>query len=132
MGPRGALSNPEVEQRFAHLDTLRRQLLAEAGRTATPKRTIRWRCGTVAATVVEVLRDADGPLRARDIRLAVEQRLGGPVSKGTVESCLSVGWRGKSRLFVRVSHGKYQLRGAAPSPADAASRRTDESFPPVG
>lgn len=132
MGLTGALSNPEAERTFARLDALRRRVLSEADPTATPKRVTRWRCGTVAATVVEVLRDADGPMRARDIRLAVEQRLGGAVSKGTVESCLSVGWRGKSRLFVRVGHGKYQLRAAARSPADAVSRCPDESVPPMG
>jgi hypothetical protein len=109
MGLGGALLNPEVEQRFAHLDALRRQVLGKAGRGPTLKRTIRWRCGTVATTVTEVLKDVDEPMRPRDIRLAVEQRLGGPVPKGTIESCLSLGARANPPSLVRVGHGLYRL-----------------------
>lgn len=75
MGLGGALSNREAQQRFARLDELRLRVLAEAAENVRPTRTIPRRPGTATLAVIDVLNDAGGAMRARDIRLAVERRL---------------------------------------------------------
>jgi len=119
--PRNPERSSEVSQAGRKRSTFEPSKPESAG-GAVPARAMPRRCGTVATTVMQVLTDVDGPMRARDIRLAVEQWLGSPVAKGTVESCRSLGWRGESPTFVRVGRGNYQLRSAAPFPAEVKFR----------
>lgn len=46
-----------------------------------------------------------------EVHLAVEELLGGPVSRSTVKNYLANGAADrKTKLFMRVSRGTYQLR----------------------
>jgi len=44
-----------------------------------------------------------------EIRAAVEDLLGHPVSRDSVSSCLAAGARRKEPLFARVTRGQYVL-----------------------
>lgn len=58
---------------------------------------MRLRCGAIQEAVFEVLANADNPMRPREVHAAVERLLSMPVSKDTVNSCLSSGARGRMR-----------------------------------
>jgi hypothetical protein len=49
-------------------------------------------------------------MHAISVHAAVERLLNNPVSRDTVNSCLSVGARGKDALFERLGRGRYRLR----------------------
>jgi hypothetical protein len=75
---------------------------------------VRWadgrrRFGTVSAAIVEVLNEADGPLRVREIRSRVEQILGGPVSRHSIKSQLHRGCQHQRPRFNRLARGVYRL-----------------------
>ncbi len=52
---------------------------------------------------------ADRVLTVADVQVAVEERLGMPVSKDSVRSCLSTGARGADASFERVAPARYRL-----------------------
>ncbi len=82
--------------------------------------------GVVQRAVVGVLADADAaaPLSMLDLHRAVEERLGQPVSKDSVNSCLSTGARGAQPRFARVAPGRYRLAmPLSPTRGSAASAR---------
>lgn len=68
--------------------------------------------GVVQAAVVKVLAAADRPMRMAEVRTAVDALLGRPVSKDSINWCLSTGARGKEPRFERVGRGCYRLRRA--------------------
>jgi hypothetical protein len=65
--------------------------------------------GEVKRAVVKALAEADRPMRAADIHLAVERLIGRPISKNSVGWCLGVGAKGKEPRFERVAYGSYRL-----------------------
>jgi hypothetical protein len=66
--------------------------------------------GVVQAAVVKALARADHPMRLAEVRTAVDALLGHPVSKDSINWCLSTGVRGKEPRFERVACGSYRLR----------------------
>ena len=110
----GALSNFGIQQRLRRLAELRERLLVEAKSRPRPPRTLKRRCGAVQETVIAVLAAAIEPMHVRDVHRAVELALGdGPVSKDSVNSCLSTGARGDAPRFERTQGGWYRLKRPA-------------------
>jgi hypothetical protein len=66
--------------------------------------------GAVQRAAVKVLSAADGPMRLREIRSAVDNLLGQPVSIESLSWSLCKGCRGERPRFERVVHGVYRLR----------------------
>jgi len=100
---RGALSNFGIRQRLKRFGELQERLLIEARSRPKTPRTLKRRCGVVQETVVSVLAAATEPMHVRDVHKAVELALGnGPVSKDSVNSCLSTGARGDTPRFERT------------------------------
>jgi len=64
--------------------------------------------GVIQAAVLEVLADAELPMKRRDIHTFVERRLRRKVSMDTVGSFLSVAARAGSTPVGRVSPGVYR------------------------
>jgi hypothetical protein len=67
--------------------------------------------GVVQRAVVKVLASAQRPLTVLEVRAAVVDLLGRPVSKGSINCCLSTGALGDEPRFERVARGRYRLRG---------------------
>jgi hypothetical protein len=70
--------------------------------------------GVVQRAVVKVLAGARRPMCGQEVRLAVEDLLGHPVSENSISSCLAYGARRREPLFTKVTRGWYVLvlRGA--------------------
>jgi hypothetical protein len=66
--------------------------------------------GVVQRAVVEVLAAAGRPMRLSEIRSAVDDLLGQPVSVESVSWSLRLGCRGEQPRFERIKHGIYRLR----------------------
>jgi len=66
--------------------------------------------GVVQAAVVKVLATVDRPMRLAEVRTAVDALLEQPVSKDSINSCLSMGARGNEPRFERVGRGCYRLK----------------------
>jgi hypothetical protein len=65
--------------------------------------------GVVQRAVTRVLAVAGHALSVADVQGVVEERLGQPVSKDSVNSCLSTGARGAKPRFERMAPGCYRL-----------------------
>jgi len=107
---RGALSNFELQQRLERLNELRERLLAKAGTSPREVRTLKPRWGEIQKAVIAILTAASEPMRVKDVHAAVEQVLAAPISKDSINSCLSTGVRGDSPRFERTKPGWYQAR----------------------
>ena len=68
------------------------------------------RHGWVQEAVIRVLNEHASPMRARDVHLAVEARIGSPVRCASVKACLAANVGSESSRFVRVAYGRYTLR----------------------
>ncbi len=68
--------------------------------------------GVIQRAVTRALLEADCPMDVGDTHTAVEERLGHPVSRDSVNSCLSTGARGPAPRFERVGRGLYRLMGS--------------------
>jgi hypothetical protein len=66
--------------------------------------------GVVQRAVVKVLASAQHPLTVLEVQMAVVDLLGHPVSKGSVNCCLSTGALGDEPRLERVARGCYRLR----------------------
>lgn len=60
--------------------------------------------------MIEVLREAEEPLRARQIIDLGSDRLGRVLARNTVDNCLAMGCRGEDPVFERVSPGLFRVR----------------------
>lgn len=58
---------------------------------------------------MKVLGEAGGELRMIEIHAAVEDLLGGAVSRSSVKNYLAKGCRRRRPLVERVGHGRYRL-----------------------
>jgi hypothetical protein len=83
--------------------------LEPAEQPTLPPETGRLGNGEVKRAVVKALAEADRPMRAADIHLAVERLLGRPISKNSVGWCLAAGAKGKVPRFERAAYGSYRL-----------------------
>jgi Arc/MetJ family transcription regulator len=63
----------------------------------------------VLATVTRVVEEAGVPMRMSAVHAAVEQLLGAPVPRSTVNEALSTQSRGGDARFRRVRRGVYAL-----------------------
>ncbi|MFZ2050525.1 MAG: hypothetical protein WB698_15525 [Solirubrobacteraceae bacterium] len=66
--------------------------------------------GEVKRAVIKALAEANRPMRAADVHLAVERVLVHPISKNSVGWCLAAGAKGTEPRFERVSLGTYRLK----------------------
>ena len=66
--------------------------------------------GVVQRAVMGALAAAGRVLTVAEVQAAVEERLGMPISKDSVRSCLSSGARGPHWIFERTSPGCYRVR----------------------
>ena len=66
--------------------------------------------GVVQRAVVKVLASAQRPLTVLEAQAAVVDLLGHPVSKGSINCCLSTGALGDESRVERVARGCYRLR----------------------
>jgi len=65
--------------------------------------------GVILRTVIKALLEADRPMDVGAAHAAVGELLGYPVSRDSVNSCLSTGARRPVPLFQRVARGRYRL-----------------------
>jgi hypothetical protein len=65
--------------------------------------------GVAQRAVVKVLAVAQRPMCPQEVRLAVEDLLGHPVSENSISSCLATGARRREPLFAKVARGRYVL-----------------------
>jgi hypothetical protein len=107
----GALSNQGTADALGVVLDRKRQLARRTAASTGPCRTIRLPQGAIQGAVLDVLRAASGPLRARDIQLRAEARLERSLSYDTVTSFLSVACRAENRLVERVGYGLYRIGG---------------------
>jgi hypothetical protein len=107
----GALSNASSLGKLDRLNGLRKRLLVEAASEPRPVKQLRLRNGLIQKAVIQALAAAPEPMRVSDVRTAVERLLRMPVSRHSVNSCLSKGARGSQARFERVGVGRYRLRG---------------------
>ncbi len=68
--------------------------------------------GVVQRAVVKALASAQCPLTVLEVQAAVVELLGHPVSKGSINYCLSTGVLGHKPRFERVARGCYRVRGS--------------------
>ena len=73
-------------------------------------RTKRLGNGVVQRAVVSVLETVQRPVTVLQVQVAVVDLLGHPVSKGSINCCLSTGTLGENPRFERVERGCYRLR----------------------
>ena len=65
--------------------------------------------GAIQTAALFVLGQADSAMTPREVRTAVEERLGVPVSQDTISSFLSVACRSVDPLVQRVERGLYSI-----------------------
>jgi hypothetical protein len=111
----GALLNSD--EKLARLNVLREKLLRREAQSPQPEPRRRLRNGAVQKAVIKVLAASSEPMHSAKVHLAVERLLNVPVSKDTVNSCLSVGAQGPKAQFERLGRGRYRLAKPA-TPCD--------------
>ena len=106
----GRLLNPILRSSWANLaaelDALRSTNLP-ARPSGRPERFRRR--GEVRGVIEQLLRDAERPMRAREIHRAVERELGEKVSWSSIANCLARNTAGAAPRFGRVDVGRYRL-----------------------
>ena len=68
--------------------------------------------GVIQRAVIKALLEADRAMDVGETHAEVEVLIGHPVSRDSVNSCLSTGARGARPRFERVARGRYQLARA--------------------
>jgi hypothetical protein len=106
----GQLSNPSGPLE-AVFEALPDEPIEPTVRPETQVATGRLGNGVVQRAIVKVLASAQRPLTVLEVRAAVVDLLGRPVSKGSINCCLSTGALGDEPRFERVARGRYRLRG---------------------
>jgi hypothetical protein len=109
------------------LDRLSAALDAAAGRSPRVGERLhpsRLRAGVLGAALLAVLSDSKGPMRRRDIHLAIEDVIGQPVALSSLKTALT-----REERFDRVEPGWFQLGAPAPTSEGrtAPNSRTDQS-----
>jgi hypothetical protein len=77
-----------------------------------PPATKRLGNGVVQRALVRGFAVSTRTMDISEAQRAVETVLGGPMSRDSVNSCLSTGARGPAPRFERVAHGRYRLVGS--------------------
>ncbi len=110
MGLLGCYSNPEIQERIRRLSEKLEQLVASnAAPRPSYRQDQRLRSGLIPKAIERVLRDAIGPMRARDIHAGVEEVLGRSVPTSSVKNWLAKQAQGEQPQVVRLDRGRYRL-----------------------
>jgi hypothetical protein len=104
----GQLSNPSAPL-AAVFEALPDEPIMATARPAPQLDVGRLGNGVVQRAVIKVLALAQRPLTVLETQAAVVGLLGHPVSKGSINCCLSTGALGNEPRFERVSRGCYRL-----------------------
>jgi hypothetical protein len=114
MGLLGSYSNSQVRERLRQLsEKLDRLAASNAAPRPSGRRDQRLRGGLVPKAIDRVLREATGPMRARDIHAEVEGVLGQQVPVSSVKNWLAKDAQGHQSRVVRLDRGRYRLRPAS-------------------
>ena len=107
----GILGSHETQTALARLAKRLAEVRARGGAVRVPSchRKRARRPGWVLKAVVQVLADQGGPMRVKDIHVAVEALVGEPVAWSSVKGALADHASGSSRRFVRIARGRYVL-----------------------
>ena len=105
----GQLSNPSATL-AAVLEVLSDEPIKATARPGPQLDVRRLGNGVVQRAVVKVLASAQRPLTVLEAQAAVVDLLGHPVSKGSINCCLSTGALGEEPRFERIARGCYRLR----------------------
>jgi hypothetical protein len=107
MGLLGCYSNPEVQERIRRLsEKLERLVASNAAPRPSGRQDRRLRGGLVPKAIECVLREAPGPMRARDIHAEVEELLRRPVPASSVKNWLAKHTKGDRPRVVRLGRGR--------------------------
>jgi hypothetical protein len=110
MGLLGAYSNPEIQGRLRQLaGKLDRLAASDATPHPSGRHDRRLRGGLVPKAIEQVLAEAPGPMRARDIHAAVEDLLNRSIPASTVKCWLAKSTQGEHPRLVRLGRGRYRL-----------------------
>ena len=110
MGLLSSYSNPEVQGRLRRLsEKLERLAASDAAPRPSGRQDRRLRGGLVPKAIERVLREASGPMRARDIHAEVEELLGRSVPVSSVKNWLAKRVQAGDRRLVRLDRGRYRL-----------------------
>jgi hypothetical protein len=110
MGLLGAYSNPEIQGRLRQLaEKLDRLAASDAVQSPSTRHDRRLRGGLMPRAIKQVLTEAPGPMRARDIHAAVEDLLNRPIPSSTVKCWLAKSIQGEQPRLVRLGRGRYRL-----------------------
>jgi hypothetical protein len=90
-------------------DKLERLAASDAVPRPSGRQDQRLRSGLVPQAIERVLREALGPLRARDIHVEVEDVLGRSVPASSVKNWLAKNARDDDARLVRLGRGRYWL-----------------------
>jgi hypothetical protein len=107
----GQVSNPSAAL-VAVFEALADEPIEETARPQPQLDVGRLGNGVVQRAVVKVLTSAQRALTVLETQAAVVDLLGHPVSKGSINCCLSTGALGDESRFERVARGRYRLRDA--------------------
>jgi hypothetical protein len=105
----GQLSNPPASL-VAVFEALPDEPITATARPEPQLNVGRLGNGVVQRAVVKVLASAQRPLTVLEAQAAVADLLRHPVSKGSINCCLSTGALGDDPRFERVARGCYRLR----------------------
>jgi hypothetical protein len=110
MGLLGCYSNPEIQGRLRRLsEKLDRLAVSKAVPQRSARNDRRLRGGLVPKAIEQVLNQAAGPMRARDIHAEVEDLLGRSVPVSSVKNWLAKHAYGETPRLVRLDRGRYRL-----------------------
>ena len=110
VGLLGAYSNPEIQRRLRQLsEKLDRLAASNAAPRHSGRQDRRLRGGLVPKAIEQVLHEAIGPMRARDIHAEVEELLGRSVPASSVKNWLAKRAHGDHPRVVRLGRGRYRL-----------------------
>ena len=110
MGLLGSYSNPEVQERIGRLsEKLERLVASNAVPRPSGRQDRKLRGGLVPKAIEHVLREAPGPMRARDVHAEVEEMLSRSVPASSVKNWLAKQARSEQPRVVRLDRGRYRL-----------------------
>jgi hypothetical protein len=116
MGLVGILTNQATKARLqrVHQQIVRRAASEELSARRSSPQLKRRRMGLIPKAIAAVLAEHKDGMRVRDIAAAVAARLGEPVPRSSVKSCLWREAQSESGAFEQIGQGRYRLRRQAP------------------
>lgn len=108
----GQLSNPSPGLRSI-LDLSASRVKRRTTRVQAQPARRRLGNGVVQRAVMQVLGDADGPMRTGEVQAGVERLLGHPIAKESISWSLRMGSRGTAPRFECVAYATYRRVSAS-------------------